>query len=210
MTDKYAKIPYSLFIPRNALKYGFSMIKIIFLILTMFSAYSFIIVNAATAEIYKYRDRHGTECFTDNFEAIPQEYRRNAVIDRSSPGQESGLHKQQQGQPSAASTQKGNFIKSAKRLAGSRLFQSIVLSVCFVLLMYLAGMAGKRLDRRRVFSLLKALLTCLLFVYFFYAYSNEVNGLFDKVRNRVSDMKRLTDERGKAIDEITEPGKKLP
>jgi hypothetical protein len=38
------------------------------------------LIQDASSEIYKYKDKNGIECFTDSLQSVPEQYREKAVI----------------------------------------------------------------------------------------------------------------------------------
>ncbi|HXX57285.1 MAG TPA: hypothetical protein VEI96_04735 [Thermodesulfovibrionales bacterium] len=196
------------------------MKKVLFFLIAFTIVISFLHTRNALAAIYKYVDHNGTICFCDNLYSIPEKYRKSAVIvkndserlDKQSPEQKSGEADSGVPGPDKRDAYIGKqTVKDVVRnVREGRLLHSIVVFIGFLAVFIGIGKAANSLNRKRLGTVLRFILTLGVIVYLFFAYSRELSDTYAVMKEELSDAKILIEEKNKKADEVVKESSERP
>jgi len=186
--------------------------KIISAFLPLLFFFCIIFTQHSLAVTYKYIDKNGTSCFTDSIQAIPEEYRKKAfILDGKSEipiGECSELSIAGEPDTQQVVVSRTEKVKrTIKDALNNRLLKAIALTICFLIIFFIAGKMGSTLKYKQTASIIRIILICLALFFFYTLYSKEVVHLFDKLTKEVTTTKKLLEEREKKTNAIQETEK---
>ncbi|MGE5894388.1 MAG: DUF4124 domain-containing protein [bacterium] len=165
------------------------------------------------AEMYKYVDKKGNEHYTDSLGSVPEEYRGNAVaIDKDlerNPGFVQETRPPQKGEPETPDISlRGRMSSSIKEGIGlikvwtaKGWIQHVGILTIFVILFIVAGKVGKALGHRRVGTILRVIITAVIFLLFLYAYRQHITDSFVQIKEKVMGIKDQREKRDQVVSE---------
>lgn len=170
---------------------------------------SVILARNSFAEIYKYVDKNGTECLTDDLRSVPEKYKKKAIIisgQSKKGGQETSEiqpSENKENDPTFEKKEETAKIKDAiKGLVRSKLFKLIAGIIGFLFIFIIVGKASNSLGHGKVGSILRIVLTLLVLLYVFNAHLKEIVNAFATLKEEVLGVKKQAEERNKKVDEI--------
>lgn len=183
--------------------------KKILIIASLLILLSVILAQNSIAEIYKYVDKNGTACFTDDLRSVPEEYKKKTIIisgQSKKGGQETSEIQPSENKENDPTTEKKEEtakIKDAiKGFVSNRLFKLIAGIIGFLFIFIIVGKASNLLGHKRVGSILRIALTLLALLYLFNSHLKEVVNVFAMLKEEVLGVKKQAEERNKETDKI--------
>ena len=119
----------------------------------------------SSADMYKYVDRAGTVCFTNDLKKVPEEYRAQVVVIPQKHDDAKGRPPDKEGREAggekgrAEGFQWEKFRELRRGLTGGRLFMPVLVLILFLALFLAIGKVCAFLERRRLGLALRILLT---------------------------------------------------
>src|SRR5512135_1366586 len=173
------------------------------------------------ATYYKYVDKDGTACFTDNRLSIPEEYKKKAI--KITDKMEGADKKSKSAQIKAGDAVGGPFIDKTQELSSkekikdameaitkSDFFRPGVAIALFFSLFIGIGKIGRSLGHKQISSALRIALTVGVLVFLFHAHVEKAANVFNSLKKDVTDIAKHAEERNKkaedAAKDLLEPG----
>ncbi len=189
--------------------------KKVLIVMPLLSLLSIILIQGSFADIqkyYKYIDKNGTECYADNLQSIPEEYKKKAVIIsvqfKKDESRQSEVQSEN-GVPSSATENKKETAKiidkekvkeAIEGFVRSSLFKFIAVIIGFLLVFIIVGKVSSSLGHRGIGTLLRIALALLVLLYVFNSYLEEIVGAFTMLKEEVMGVKKQAEERNEKAD----------
>jgi len=178
--------------------------------------------SSCDAEVYKYVNKDGVVSYTDSLQAVPDRYRKNATVvkglrekeetisDKSSTGSTTATTKQegQQAQPQRKSIPVQQQIQQkVQDLRDKGYWKPVVIILALIAVFFLMGRASKAMGHKKVWTVLRILVVLGLMSYFFYAYVDEMSGVYSSLSKEVYSVKdRIGKKHADENKLLNEPG----
>jgi hypothetical protein len=182
----------------------------------------FIVASAAEGfaeEMYKYIDKNGNPCFTDDVQLVPDEYRKKAVkiyvrpeVQDSKQGRPTGdsprIEARQEGSPAEAggAAKKDPFaffsIGWVLRVAAAL--------AAFMLVMCAIGKVADRVGYSQVGTMIKIGLTFMGLLYVFGSYAGEMAETFNALKEEIVDIKAKKEKNDAQVRQTAEESAHAP
>ena len=165
-----------------------------------------IFFQAASADIYKYRDKNGVESFTDDPASIPEEYRKKALMVRK----ERPAASINSPTPTAEDTSEpkkkewSDIVKEKlienKDFYKTRAFEAIAAIAVFLVSFYFAGKAGAYLGMRQIATVIRIALMMGVLLYLFGSYLSGIVSSFTDLKDKAEGIKEQAEKRNGKIE----------
>jgi hypothetical protein len=172
---------------------------------------------------YKYVDKDGTACFTDNPQSIPEKYKKKTIkivdgkedrkeykeyVDKKS--KDAQRKADNEDGPSIDKKQEvsseGKVKDAVTAITNSKFFILVLAIAIFVSLFIVIGKIGRSLGHRQISFLLRIALTVGILVFLFFGQVEKMADVFTSLKKGVSDIgKRLEKKNEKAEDTAKNP-----
>lgn len=166
--------------------------------------------SLSSAEIYKYVNKDGVVSYTDSLQAVPDKYRTKATVvkglrekeekpaDKAADSTASSAAKQEG--PQAQKQQetlpvKKQIEKKVQDLKDKGYWKPILIILAFIAVFFLLGKASETLGHKGLWTILRLLVVLGLLVYFFYAYTREMSGVYSSLSDQVNTVKGTIDKK---------------
>jgi hypothetical protein len=158
-------------------------------------------VQESHAAFYKYMDKNGIECFSDNLQAVPEQYRSNCVIVESDgENDKTKIAVPAAGQVEVETALSPTEAKSEAdhpRPLSTRLLISAAVSVSAFLIFILISRQPELKDNKKVLSVVRTVLTGIVSLYLIIAHGGDVRTVFGAAGRAVQEAQHHSAEKGK-------------
>jgi hypothetical protein len=162
--------------------------------------------SPAVAEVYKYVNKDGVVSYTDSLQAVPEKYRKTATVVKDlrekeekpagqvTGGTASGTRKQEP-QPQASTPVKEQLEQRVHDIREKGYWKPVVVILGLIAVFFLMGKASDVLGHKGLWTVLRIFVVLGLMGYFLYAYTNEMAGVYNTLREQVDSLKSKVDKR---------------
>jgi hypothetical protein len=176
---------------------------------------------------YKYVDKNGSACFTDNPQSIPDKYKQKAIkivdgkeyVDKKTEDAQPKVGKKSEDTQPKADNEDGPFIDKKQEvpskekikdvmlvITSPEFFRPVVAIAIFVSLFVVIGKMGRSLGHKRISSLLRIALTVGILVFLFIWQAEKMADVLTSLKKGATDIgKRLEKKNKKAEDTAKDP-----
>ena len=167
-------------------------------------------IPEAVADYYKYKNKQGTICFTNDLKTIPEQYVKNAVlVGKDAPPPAPPAARQSplpSAEPAIASqtekvgtTAKAGILSDRPKLKAALMVTALLAG--FLLLYAGIGWITAYLDCRQIGTIIRIVFTVGIVVYGSTLYSGKLFKLYNEITRKVTVIKKDTDKKTKSINE---------
>lgn len=169
-----------------------------------------LIHSTSSAEVYKYVNKDGVVSYTDSLQAVPEKYRKNANVvkglrekeekpaDKASAGPADATVKQEGQQAPQQKDQlpvKQRIQKKVQDLRDKGYWKPVIIILALIAVFFLMGKASRAMGHNEVWTVLRIIVVLGLLAYFFYAYTDELSGVYGSLSEQVYSLKGGIDKR---------------
>lgn len=181
------------------------------LLLLLLAIADLLVSRISFAEVYKYVNKDGVVSYTDSLQAVPEKQRKKATV-------VPGLRDKEEKSADKAKGPAGEPVPDEKQNIGEKIEKSIgparqqtvkviqdvkdneywkpaAVVIAFIIVFFLIGKAANSLGYKKVGSILRILVVLGLLAYFFYAYTQEMSGMYTSLTGNVNRVKGMIDKR---------------
>lgn len=175
------------------------MKKVTIIFVLFFCLGSVVFVRNSDAAYYKYIDKDGVVCFSDNLQIIPEQYRAKAVIvetevkdDETKPaGPAEGKT-----EPAPAAADTKQEVKGPRPLS-TRLMISAAVGLGAFLIFVVISSQSELKENKKLLSLVRGALMVVVSLYLVFAHAGDVMTIFGAAGRTVEGVQQQSAEKGK-------------
>ncbi|HAK59501.1 MAG TPA: hypothetical protein DCO77_03830 [Nitrospiraceae bacterium] len=178
----------------------------LFFAATLFCMIGILCAGDGFAALYKYINKDGTIGFTDNLQSVPEEYRKTAVLVKTTvrkprnDGKDPRHGIDNEDAPAAAlhpaSVPMGGNKAGGKARFSIRVLRSLFVIIVAALIILVLSRYSHLRDRKKVLHAVNGALIALVSLFVIYSHARDVVTLFTKTGNAIEDRKDEAREKG--------------
>ncbi|MDP2168630.1 MAG: DUF4124 domain-containing protein [Thermodesulfovibrionales bacterium] len=173
----------------------------------------FIFASWSAADIYRYTDKSGTECYTDDLDSIPLKYRKKAVLISRQPEEKeprSGILNMAAPMTAPEAPEEAqkrgwsDFAKEkiiANKDFGKNPVFKIIAGLAGIVVGFIAiGKASRALGMRQIGNVLRIALALFVLAYLFSSYMKVTVSSFLEMKKDAEEIKERAEQRNQKIE----------
>jgi hypothetical protein len=191
------------------MKFKSNHLKSVFM-LFLVSLFFLISFQHSYGAFYKYFDRDGKECYTDNRDSIPAEFRKKAVKINRYEEQEAGARfkgrTEKQTETVADKEEEKTGIKDLvaeffRKIADNRLYKAGIALGVAIMAFIVVKKIGESVGSKSLSILLRIAFTLALLLYLYDLFSKEMVNTYEGIRETTTSVKKLKESRDRKLNE---------